>query len=556
MKKTALALLFFVLAFFAQPAEAQVIVDLHFPGYNGTPSGYFSYTYGPSFYYYYNAKTIEVIYTAQKLLAAGAPAGGGKIPAISFYGYSSGSYSNLIDEMTISMAHTQQDNWQTTVTTYDEKVVRQPAPWTMPTVSSPQWIRIEFDEPFVWNGTDNVVFTLCSVWPNLVYGNTATYHNYLNVQYGYEVYPPTYANSEYKTRYRYNYSYYGTPNNDWCQTFQSSGGSYGPYVTYVRPDMRFEICNGALSNYDFSIPGLQYLPGSIPVDWQLSHPYGQFTGTVTFNLYEPNGTFVTSQSFQVPVNGDAHSGTYNFPLTNVAPGYYRLEAVFNTLDECNNVVDHFINKAIMVLSPGSTPCEVWPGDVNTDGVVNYGDRKDLNTYIHDAMLSSAWLQGPARFRADVDVNPFTYYEWEAQYSVPWQTANGCHMDADGNGLVNNFDYIVIKMNWNKAHGAVAPKPDNASAMNFSMGQNFPNPFNPSTSIRYSVPERSQVRLVVSDMLGREVATLVEGTIEAGSHLATFDAAQLSSGQYTARVEMTGLESGLTFTKAISMTLSK
>ena len=374
---------------------------------------------------------------------------------------------------------------------------------------------------------------------------------------GYETYPPNYTNSEYKTRYRYNYSYYGNVQSDWCQSFLSNGaGNYGPYVTYVRPDMRFEICNGANSVYDFSAPGLQYLPGSIPVDWNVGHPYGQFTATVTFSLYKPDGTFVTTQTFQVPIDGDFHSGPYNFPMTNVAPGYYRLEATFNPLDECNNVVDHFINRAVMVLNPGSTPCEVWPGDVNNDGIVNYGDRKDLNTYIHDAMLSSVWLQGPARFRADADVDPFTYLAWEAQYSVPWQTVDGCFMDTDGNGMVNNFDYIAIKMNWNRAHGAIAPKEGTSSAASFTMDQNYPNPFNPSTSINYNVPERSRVRLVVSDMLGREVGTIVNGTVEAGSHLATFDATQLPSGQYIARVEMTGIESGLTFTKAISMTLSK
>ena len=558
MKKTALALLF-ALGLFAQPADAQIIVDLHFPGYYGIPSNYYSYTYGPSMYYYYDAKHIEVIYTAQKLLQNGAPAGGGKIPAIAFYGYSYGSYSSLIDQMSIKMAHTQQDNWMTTVTTTDEMTARQPPPWTIPNIPNgqQQWVRIEFDEPFIWNGTDNIVVTLCSVWPNLVYGNTATYHNYLNVQYGYETYPPNYTNSEYKTRYRYNYAYYGNVNSDWCQTFQSSGtGNYGPYTTYVRPDMRFEICNGAPSVYDATVPGLQYLPGTLPVQWNLGHPDQQFMATVTISLYRPDGSFVTSQNFQVPINADFHSGTFNFPLTNIAPGYYRVETAFMTLDECNNLVDHIVNRPLMILNPGSTPCEVWPGDVNNDGIVNYGDRHDLNTYIHDAMLSSAWLQGPARFRVDADIDPLTYLTWEAQYSVPWQTAQGCFMDADGNGVVNNFDYIAIKMNWNRAHGAIAPKQDAAGAMTFAMDQNFPNPFNPSTSISYTVPERSQVRLVVSDMLGREVATIVDGAVEAGRHLATFDAAQLSSGKYVARVEMTGIESGQTFTKAIGMTLSK
>ena len=86
--------------------------------------------------------------------------------------------------------------------------------------------------------------------------------------------------------------------------------------------------------------------------------------------------------------------------------------------------------------------------------------------------------------------------------------------------------------------------------------NVPNPFNPATSIRFSVPERSQVTLVVTDMLGRTVATLVQGKIETGVHSANFDASVLSSGIYVATVSMTGLESGLGFSKTIKMTLSK
>lgn len=67
-------------------------------------------------------------------------------------------------------------------------------------------------------------------------------------------------------------------------------------------------------------------------------------------------------------------------------------------------------------------------------------------------------------------------------------------------------------------------------------QNFPNPFNPVTSIRYSVPATGQVSLMVFDALGRAVATLVNGTTAPGTYSAQFDASTLASGMYFARLQ--------------------
>jgi sugar lactone lactonase YvrE len=66
---------------------------------------------------------------------------------------------------------------------------------------------------------------------------------------------------------------------------------------------------------------------------------------------------------------------------------------------------------------------------------------------------------------------------------------------------------------------------------FTLSQNYPNPFNPSTTITYALPQAGQVTLKVYDVLGHEVATLVNENKTAGNYTATFQADKFSSGMY-------------------------
>lgn len=85
---------------------------------------------------------------------------------------------------------------------------------------------------------------------------------------------------------------------------------------------------------------------------------------------------------------------------------------------------------------------------------------------------------------------------------------------------------------------------------FNLEQNYPNPFNPSTVIRFSLPESRFVNLSVYNMIGQKVADLVSETMPSGIHEVNFDASNLTSGIYLARIEAGD------FKQLIKMTLVK
>ncbi len=99
---------------------------------------------------------------------------------------------------------------------------------------------------------------------------------------------------------------------------------------------------------------------------------------------------------------------------------------------------------------------------------------------------------------------------------------------DNASSIQNYNYIID--NWmNFVPVDVGQKP--VTANSFQLMQNYPNPFNPSTNIQYTINKRGTVSLKVYDVLGREVATLVNEEKPAGVYELTYNAGQLSSGIY-------------------------
>lgn len=130
-------------------------------------------------------------------------------------------------------------------------------------------------------------------------------------------------------------------------------------------------------------------------------------------------------------------------------------------------------------------------------------------------------------------------------NAPWPT------EPDGNGptlSLKNPDFDnTLGENWAASIGYGTPGKINDTYVNvedeerilpteYALMQNYPNPFNPTTSINYSIPKASSVSLKVYDIIGNEVATLVNEFKNPGNYLVQFDASKLSSGVYFYRIQ--------------------
>lgn len=112
------------------------------------------------------------------------------------------------------------------------------------------------------------------------------------------------------------------------------------------------------------------------------------------------------------------------------------------------------------------------------------------------------------------------HDWPGPFSYPSATSR--NMDIDLNNEI--YDFIRDPKTPVKNDGALLPEM-------FSLSQNFPNPLNPSTTIRYALPQSAKVKLVIYDLLGREISTLVDAEQEAGWKEIVWNASNVSSGIY-------------------------
>ncbi len=141
----------------------------------------------------------------------------------------------------------------------------------------------------------------------------------------------------------------------------------------------------------------------------------------------------------------------------------------------------------------------------------YDDRNNISEEIHQAWDGSDWIFSQ-RHSYEYDENDeMLVWLMETWENDQWRSVERF--------LFRGFDPTGIAGD------------DTGMPLRFELMQNYPNPFNPATTIRFSIPDQSNVTLEVFDVLGRKVALLLNEELSAGTYSHVFDANHLASGVY-------------------------
>ena len=127
--------------------------------------------------------------------------------------------------------------------------------------------------------------------------------------------------------------------------------------------------------------------------------------------------------------------------------------------------------------------------------------------------------------------------------------------SDQNVTAGHYTYRLKQMDFQGSYSFSSEVSVDINPVTYSLEQNYPNPFNPSTMINFNLRVDSKVSLKVFNVLGQEVARLINGQMTAGNHQVDFNASKLNSGVYLYRLEATGID-GSTFSAVKKMMLTK
>jgi predicted acyl esterase len=187
------------------------------------------------------------------------------------------------------------------------------------------------------------------------------------------------------------------------------------------------------------------------------------------------------------------------------------------------------NVRLFDVSPESGGAETWTLLTHMPLGVRSGNSSSNAGY--DAEGDALSHKIPPGHIIGIEINSLDMWDADRAHIIPYFRSSSAFMTVTWPG--NTYFDIPVVGSAKFVTSAAEPAPTLPAA--FVLHQNFPNPFNPSTTIRFDLAAAQDVRLEVFNVAGQRVATLVDGMIPAGSHAVPFHARDLASGLYYCRL---------------------
>ncbi len=292
-------------------------------------------------------------------------------------------------------------------------------------------------------------------------------------------------------------------------------GSFGSYTAYfpdfamlVNPETNTVGNTNDQTNYTVEIPAVTLFDGEAQFTAEITPAPATGSFDVTFDPGNTITTFPGSITMTIHTVGTVPNGTYTVDVQGEGVTGIPVHRRSVTLEVIDNI-----------------PVELtsFSAKVNDKNVVlSWVTATELNNHGFE-------IQRSLKSESGKDVwSKIGFVEGNGN-----TTETHLYSFLDGNIVrPGHYSYRLKQVDFDGkyAYSEVA-EIDIKKPVTYFLSQNYPNPFNPSTTIEFSTPERSHVSLKVYDVLGNEVATLVNGWMESTNHKVIFNADKLASGIY-------------------------
>ena len=322
-------------------------------------------------------------------------------------------------------------------------------------------------------------------------------------------------------------------------------GSFGSPNTFNQNNI---VVNGNTVHY-ISSGDPEYVSGGFDISDFIIFGYPDATAATTLPLYGGFGGTSSIEMLQqdyelkwTGVIGDTTINGHTLVITKSGGSYATIFGASNY-----NLADHPLNPI-----PGSSnpfliriPFEAWNtttsqqinlliwdrnysqgNDPTTDGFRVWNTEDRVYTWAVNTPYSATGLDPISQTVVDNATWNWIFFKSEFNTGdyIKFTYANPLQIGED------TFTFTV-------PYGIVNVSDENKNVIKeFSLSQNFPNPFNPTTTIEYKIPKSTIVKICVYDILGREVETLVNEQKTAGNYRVEFNASKLASGVYFYRMQ--------------------